>query len=278
MLDAAYHWLGDREKAGLIPLSFGKVRVDVPQLGSAGQPAAKPTMKTEEHAAIVFDWDGFHYFYNDGDGMLAKPLPKNPVTSLPLHLVLKEGDAMESLYFVASYARSTPTESAVVLPPPTASTPPRPSPPRKAICAEPLRGALRHSSYRIDRVPDSSAPCRTGCQDPEGSWAAKGLARPTTSMPQEMPGDSEMEQVCRPTARRPGAAGQDRRGQMLPAPSRGWAWWGNLLILRRSGLSGWVGGRGLFSRPLLPLAGGRQCWAFGCAGRQPGLGRPPRFC
>ena len=65
--------------------------------------------------SVVFDWDGVHYLYNDTDGMLGMPLPKNPVTGTP-YLVLQQGDLFESIYFVVTFSRAHPQESAAIIP------------------------------------------------------------------------------------------------------------------------------------------------------------------
>ncbi len=194
MLRSAYHWLGSEEKAGLIPLSLGRVTVNVPKKDAAG----KTVVKAEEQESIVFDWDGYHFLYNDGDGMLAKALPKNPVTGIPC-LILKDGDTLESLYFVATYARQRPGESAVFLPALDG---------RHAAAAFTLGGKLYIVSpflgrfglpvrYRIDQTAELAKLHGALVAQSQKTLEAKKLSRLPTAMPQEMPGDTEVEQVRR---------------------------------------------------------------------------------
>jgi hypothetical protein len=194
MLDDTYHWLSDPEKAGLIPVSYSKVKVDVIHVDSAG----KKSIKAAEQDAIVFDWGGVHYLYNDEDGTLAQPLPKNPVTEAPC-LVLRDGDVLESLYFVALYSRQHPEEATAFVPPLDG---------RHAAAAFTHAGKLNMLSpflgrfvvpprYPIDNVAVLAKVHAALVAQQEKALAEKKLSRMPTSLPQEMPGDSDNEQLRR---------------------------------------------------------------------------------
>ena len=72
-----------------------------------------PTVGLED--LVVFDWDDVHYIFNPDLGTYGIPIPKNLVTGIPA-LVLKHGDILESLYFVATFRLVHPEEGAKYLP------------------------------------------------------------------------------------------------------------------------------------------------------------------
>ena len=195
MVDSAFHWLNDTDKVGLIPVALAKV--DVLRLDQ--RPRRGTGAQTIIEDGVVFDWDGVHYFYNDHAGTLAMPIPRNPVTDAP-YLVIRNGDLLESLYFLGTYGRQHPEESAALLPP--------------------LRGAPAAAAYtrsgrlwlmspflgRFAMLPASFKIEQTGALEivhqalikRELQKARSGTAgRPADGIAQALPGDSWNEQVRR---------------------------------------------------------------------------------
>jgi hypothetical protein len=126
MLTSAFYWLNSTDKVGLIPVARSRVTVMRVEDGASTKPKTKSKASKADAPAepaspatrdsIVFDWDQTHYLYNDLNGTLALPLPKNPVTDRP-YLVLKNGDLLEALYFAVTFAQQHPEEPVAFLPP-----------------------------------------------------------------------------------------------------------------------------------------------------------------
>jgi len=194
MLTSAYHWLNDMGKVGLIPVALGKVTMDLTHLPDDFDQGNKVTTQD----AVVFDWDGVHYMYNDQYGTLGMPIPRNPVTGQP-YLVIRNGDLLESLYFVAAYREENPKERAALVPA---------SDGVHAAAVFTKAGRIWMMSPFLGRF---ELPDRYRFENIEGiarlhkALIARELkrlpagteCRPGTGLPQAMPGDSPSEQVRR---------------------------------------------------------------------------------
>jgi hypothetical protein len=194
MLTSAYHWLNDVNKVGLIPVALGKVTMDLTHLPDSFDRGNKVTTQD----AVVFDWDGVHYMYNDQYGTLGMPIPKNPITGTP-YLVIKNGDLLESLYFVATYSKENPDEKAALVPPVDGAH-------AAAVFTKagrvwimsPFLGRFElPPRYRIENI-DGIATLHKVLVARELKNLPPGTpSRPGTGLPQAMPGDSSSEQVRR---------------------------------------------------------------------------------
>jgi hypothetical protein len=148
--------------------------------------------------AVVFDWDGVHYMYNDQYGTLGMPIPKNPVTGAP-YLVIRNGDLLESLYFVATYARAHPDERAALIPPVdgahAAAAYTRAG---RVWMMSPFLGRFKlPASYRIEDIDSIARLHKTLVARELKSLPPGTPSRPGTGLPQALPGDSSNEQVRR---------------------------------------------------------------------------------
>jgi hypothetical protein len=113
--------------------------------------------------------------------------------------VLRDGDVLESLYFVALYSRQHPEEATAFVPPLDG---------RHAAAAFTHAGKLNMLSpflgrfvvpprYPIDNVAVLAKVHAALVAQQEKALAEKKLSRMPTSLPQEMPGDSDNEQLRR---------------------------------------------------------------------------------
>jgi hypothetical protein len=194
MLTSAYHWLNDMKKVGLIPVARGKVTMDLTHLPEDFDEGNKITTQD----AVVFDWDGVHYMYNDQYGTLGMPIPKNPVTGIP-YLVIRNGDLLESLYFVATYSKKHPDEKAALVPPVDGTHAAAAfSKAGRIWIMSPFLGRFElPARYRIDDI-DAIARLHKTLVARELKNLPPGTASlPGTGLPQAMPGDSSSEQVRR---------------------------------------------------------------------------------
>jgi hypothetical protein len=193
MLTSAFHWLNDENKVGLIPVARGRVKVDLSHLEGRNKGAPDATQ-----SAVVFDWDGVHYMYTDQFGTLGMPFPRNPVTGAP-YLVLKNGDLLESLYFVATFARKFPNEKAALVPPVDGV---------HAAAIFTQAGHIWMMSPFLGRfeLPDRYKSEHIGAISKlHDALIARELKKlppgvaslPATGLPQALPGDSSNEQVRR---------------------------------------------------------------------------------
>ncbi len=194
MLTSAYYWLNDTAKVGLIPVSLGPVTVDLSHLaGRVGVDGRDAT-----HNAVVFDWDGVHYLYSDAYGTLGLPLPRDPVTGLP-YLVMRHGDLLECLYFVATYSRQHPGEPAALVPPldgvHAAAVFARNG---KLWMLSPFLGRFAlPARFRMGQIA-VLARLHQALVARELRRLPPGIShRPATGLPEAMPGDSATEQVRR---------------------------------------------------------------------------------
>jgi hypothetical protein len=194
MLTSAYHWLNDMSKVGLIPVALGKVAMDLTHLPDGFDEGNKVTTQD----AVVFDWDGVHYMYNDQFGTLGMPIPKNPITGAP-YLVIKNGDLLESLFFVATYSKEHPDEKAALVPPADGAHAAAVfTKAGKVWMMSPFLGRFElPARYRVQDV-DAIARLHKALVARELKNLPVGTAsRPGTGLPQSMPGDSSSEQVRR---------------------------------------------------------------------------------
>jgi len=81
-------------EVGLVPLPAAKSVSIFPGL----ETRVRNGVETSILDAVVFDYDGVHYLYNDQLGTLALPLPQNPGHRIAC-LAVRKGDVLESLYF-----------------------------------------------------------------------------------------------------------------------------------------------------------------------------------
>jgi hypothetical protein len=194
MLTSAYYWLNDEGQVGLIPVSRGKVSLDLSQVDSGRD--QKIRFVTQD--AVVFDWDGVHYMYNDHFGTLGMALPKNPITGAP-YLVLKNGALLESIYFVATYSKCRPAERAALVPSPNGIH-------AAAVFTQdgqvwmmsPFLGRFAlPGRFRIDQIGTIAKLHETLIGRELKKFPSSTASLPVTGLPQAMPGDSPMEQVRR---------------------------------------------------------------------------------
>lgn len=195
MLTSAYHWLNDMNKVGLIPVTLAKVTMDLTHMPDNFDQGNKVTTQD----AVVFDWDGVHYLYNDQYGTLGMPLPKNPVTGSP-YLVIRNGDLLESLYFVATYAKEHPEEKVALVPP-------RDGMRASAVFTRkgrvwimsPIVGSFFELPirYKFENIGAVEGLHRTLIAHELKNVPRGPASRPGPGLPQAMPGDSSNEQVRR---------------------------------------------------------------------------------
>jgi len=195
MVDSAFHWLNDMDKVGLIPVALAKV--DVLRLDQ--QPRRGKVAPTIIEDGVVFDWDGVHYFYNDHAGTLAMPIPHNPLTGAP-YLVVRNGDLLESLYFLETYGRQHPAESGALIPA-------RPGIPAAAAYTRdgrlwlmsPFLGrfAMLPTSFKLDRIDALEIVHQALIRREMEKVHSGALRRPGAGVAQALPGDSWNEQVRR---------------------------------------------------------------------------------
>jgi len=194
MLISALYWLNDSEKVGLVPVARSKVSLDF----SRAETRVRNGVETSILDAVVFDYDGVHYLYNDQLGTLALPLPQNPVTGMPC-LAVRKGDVLESLYFMATYTKEHPKESAALVPAldgvHAAAVFTRAG---KLWMLSPFLGRFEPPArYRFDQI-DSLSQLHEALVEREMKKLAPGTpTRPETGLPEAMPGDSSIEQVRR---------------------------------------------------------------------------------
>jgi hypothetical protein len=126
------------------------------------------------------------------------PFPRNPVTGAP-YLVLKNGDLLESLYFVATFARKYPNEKAALVPPVDGI---------HAAAIFTQAGHIWMMSPFLGRfeLPDRYKSEHIGAISKlHDALIARELKKlppgtaslPATGLPQVLPGDSSNEQVRR---------------------------------------------------------------------------------
>jgi hypothetical protein len=197
MLVSAFYWLNNESKVGLIPVARSKVNlfVTVPRRRRGGS-----TIRTEVVDGVVFDWDGVHYFYTDQSGTLGLPFPKNPLTGAP-YLVVQQGDLLESLFFLATYAKQHPGEATAPIAAeggaPAAGAFTRGG---RVWLFSPFLGkfAMLPERFKIDqRGALASVHRALIARGAKRKDSAGRPERPTTGVPQTMPGDSLNEQVRR---------------------------------------------------------------------------------
>jgi hypothetical protein len=126
------------------------------------------------------------------------PIPRNPVTGAP-YLVIKNGDLLESLYFVATYSKEHPEEKAALVPPVDGAH-------AAAVFTKagriwmmsPFLGRFElPARYRMEDV-NAIATLHKALIARELRNLPLGTAsRPGTGLPQALPGDSSNEQVRR---------------------------------------------------------------------------------
>jgi hypothetical protein len=195
MLTSAYHWLNDIKKVGVIPVALAKVTMDLTHMPDDFDQGHKVTTQD----AVVFDWDGVHYMYNDQYGTLGMPIPRNPVTGSP-YLVIRNGDLLESLYFVATYSKEHPEERVALIPPSEGARASAVFTRKGRVwIMSPILGSffelpIRYKFENIDAIRGLhkkliSSELKNG---PSGT-----ASRPAPGLPQAMPGDSANEQVRR---------------------------------------------------------------------------------
>jgi hypothetical protein len=183
------------DKVGLIPVARSKVDVALlnqrPRRGTAAQ--------TIIEDGVVFDWDGFHYFYNDHAGTLGMPIPKNPVTGAT-YLVIRDGDLLEALYFLGTYGKQHPAESSALIPPlngvPAAAAYTRKG---RLWVMSPFLGrfAMLPERFKIDQIGALEVVHQALIGRALKKTRNGTGSRPAAGVPQALPGDSWNEQVRR---------------------------------------------------------------------------------
>jgi len=114
ILDWTYQGLRDPARAGIVPVAMS-------QVGGQGAPVEVPPyaqvrrFQADHLPVLVFDWEGVQYYYQPDIGTWALPEPRNPITGLP-YLCVRNGAAMECVYFCATYAKEYPDRKAVFAP------------------------------------------------------------------------------------------------------------------------------------------------------------------
>jgi hypothetical protein len=194
MLLSAFYWLNNKDKVGLIPVARNKVNVDI----SSVQTHDMVTIQSVTRDSVLFDWDGVHYLYNDQDGVLSLPIPKNPITGVP-YLVIRQGDLFECLYFDATYLKQHPDESVALIPSLDGV---------HAAAAFTQAGKLSMISpflgrfavpprFKINQIGEL-AKLHEALIEREMKKSRPGKSsRPETGLPESLPGDSATEQVRR---------------------------------------------------------------------------------
>ena len=127
------------------------------------------------------------------------PIPRNPVTGAP-YLVIRNGDLLESLYFLATYGKQHPEET-VALIPPVHGAPPAAAYTRsgRLWLMSPFLGrfAMLPASFRIEQTGAveivHQALIKRELDKAQGGRAG----RPADGIAQALPGDSWNEQVRR---------------------------------------------------------------------------------
>ncbi len=106
LMEVAY---GNLHAGTRLPIARAKIALSEV---SRTDPAAIVSKKED---VIIFDWDQVHYLFNPDLGTYGVPIPKNLATGLP-SLVVKHGEALEALYFFATYRALHPGERVQLLP------------------------------------------------------------------------------------------------------------------------------------------------------------------
>jgi hypothetical protein len=105
-LDVAYSVLHERT---MLPVARANLALAFASEGKSTPPVPQAV------DVLVFDWGQIHYIYNPDLGTYGAKIPRNLITGLPT-LAVERGDALESLYFIATFRAQHPPERAVFLP------------------------------------------------------------------------------------------------------------------------------------------------------------------
>jgi hypothetical protein len=194
MLVSAFYWLNETDKVGLIPVARSKVNVFV----SNTLPQGGTRVETVVEDGVVFDWDGVHYLYNDQGGTVGIPIPRNPVTGAP-YLVLRNGDLLEALYFLASYAKQHPAESEALIHPANGAPAAVFTRSGRLWMMSPFLGrfVMLPMRFKIGQTGALEIVHRALIQREMKRLPAGTSSRPVAGLPQALPGDSWNEQVRR---------------------------------------------------------------------------------